>query len=56
MVAWGVCFQRQPLRWPYLGKIMDGEAVFVVSDIGTVMGSMRFATMISMVTWVESVE
>jgi hypothetical protein len=35
---------------------MDGEVMFVVSDIRAMMAFMDFAAMISMVTWVESVE
>jgi hypothetical protein len=40
----------------YRGKIMDGESMYVVSDIYSMIGYLDFVNIIGLTTWVESID
>ena len=40
----------------YRSQIMDGEVLFIISDVDAMIAFLDVVAMMSMVTWVESVE
>ena len=40
----------------YRGKIMDGETMYIVSDIYSMVGYLDFVNILGITTWVESIE